>query len=61
MDVVMPQLGGPRVSRGVTSLGLRYCNEPLEELLSKKTGYEENWLLSPVPLRRVLAVWLLDR
>eukprot|EP00435_Cladocopium_sp_Y103_P070500 s285_g35.t1 len=30
-----------------------YCNEPLDGLQSKKTGYEENWLLSPVPLRHV--------
>ncbi|CAE7319659.1 unnamed protein product, partial [Symbiodinium microadriaticum] len=28
-----------------------YCDEPLDDLLSKKTGYEEEWLLSPVPLR----------
>ncbi|CAE7296226.1 unnamed protein product, partial [Symbiodinium pilosum] len=28
-----------------------YCNEPLDDLLSKKTGYEEDWLVSPVPLR----------
>lgn len=30
-----------------------YCNEPLDGLQSKKTGYEEDWLLSPVPLRHV--------
>mmetsp|Transcript_15843 Transcript_15843/g.37387 ORF Transcript_15843/g.37387 Transcript_15843/m.37387 type:complete len:431 (+) Transcript_15843:99-1391(+) len=28
-----------------------YCNEPLNELLSKKTGYEDEWLASAVPLR----------
>ena len=32
-------------------MSLRYCNEPLDGLLSKKMGYEEDWLLSPVPLR----------
>ncbi|CAJ1370953.1 unnamed protein product [Effrenium voratum] len=28
-----------------------YCNEPLDGLLSKKTGYEEDWLAGPAPLR----------
>eukprot|EP00913_Durusdinium_trenchii_P026244 g24623.t1 len=28
-----------------------YCNEPLDGLLSKKTGYDEDWLPSPVPFR----------
>ena len=35
----------------VYCMSLRYCNEPLDGLLSKKMGYEEDWLLSPVPLR----------
>ena len=40
-----------QIRKRIYCMSLRYCNEPLDGLLSKKMGYEEDWLLSPVPLR----------
>ena len=40
----------------ILAVRVRYCNEPLDGLLSKKMGYQEDWLLSPVPLRLVNVV-----